>query len=426
MQKVDTKPLSGFIELLPEWQAEFDRIRGEILAMHHAYGFISIDTPLIYRRDLLLAKAGGDTEKQIYELEKGDTKLALRFDQTVPLAIYVANNSSHLAFPFKVSQIGRSYRGERAQRGRQREFYQCDADVIGRGELPVAYDAEIISLFHDIFTKLKFGDFTIRVSNRRLMTGFLESLNLKEEQLQKTISIVDHAEKITGEEFRTQLLANGVDEDLIWKLMDFLRLEGTNEDILRNLTVMNIQNEKWQKGLKELREIVEILADRPNVKLDMMIVRGLDYYTGTVFETMLDAHPKIGSIGSGGRYDNLCDNYSSEKFEGVGASIGLSRMFGALSEIGLIEPSKGKLVDVLVIPVANEQMEAANKLAMGLRAEGKKVSVLYGEARFSKKMEQANRLGAKSVAIIGEHELGNGIYKLKDMETGEEETERLA
>lgn len=425
MQKVDTKPLSGFMELLPEWQSEFDRIRGEIFAVHQAYGFNSIDTPLIYRRDLLLAKAGGDTEKQIYELKKGDNDLALRFDHTVPLAIYVANNSNNLAFPFRVSQIGKNYRGERSQKGRYREFYQCDADIIGRGDLPVAYDAEVIAVLHDVFQRLNFGEFTIRISNRRLMTGFLESLKLSSEQLEKTIYAIDHVEKVTNEEFKELLAACGLDEDLIWKLTDFLRLSGSNEDILRNLTAMNIKNEKWQTGLRQVREIAELVADKPKVKLDMNIVRGLDYYTGTVFETILDEHPEIGSVGSGGRYDNLCDNYSTEKFEGVGASIGLSRLFGALSEIGLIKPAARTSSDVLILPVAGEQIVAANRLAERLRGEGKRVSVLYGEMRFNKKMEQANKLGATEVVILGEEELSRGVYKLKNMVSGEESTENL-
>ncbi|MDR0887388.1 MAG: histidine--tRNA ligase [Candidatus Nomurabacteria bacterium] len=425
MQRPNTATLSGFMDLTPEYQAAFDKIKQTIANVHSAYGFSSIDTPLIYRKEILLAKAGGDTEKQIYEMTRGETDLALRFDQTVPLAVYVANKQSELAFPFKVSQIGKVYRGERSQKGRFREFYQCDADVIGRGELPIAYDAEVIAILNDIFTELDLGKFTIRIANRKLLLGFLESLDLTDGQRVATTSAIDHAEKISGDEFKEMLREIGLDEERILRVFEFIELDGTNADILRNLTVMNITNDDFKQGLRELREVTDLLAAYDNVKIDLMIVRGLDYYTGTVFETILDKHPEIGSVGSGGRYDNLCDNYTSEKFQGVGGSVGLSRLFYVLTEIGLVKPSVKTSAEILVIPFGESQIGAANLLANKLRGEGKRVMVLYDGWKIGKKMEFANKIAVPFVAVIGENEVTSGRYGLKNMVTGEEVQEVL-
>lgn len=422
--KVNTKPLPGMMELLPEEQIEFDRILSVVKKHHSAFGFSPIDTPVIERTETLLAKAGGETEKQIYRFNKGDNDLSLRFDLTVPTARFVAENFGQLQFPFKRSQIGKVYRGERAQRGRFREFYQCDIDVIGRDKLSINYDAEVMAVIYRIFRELDFGDFTLRISNRNLSAGLIESLNLGEKS-SEILALIDRAEKISQEEFELQLAKLELGE--AGKIIEnFIRISGENEQVLSELKNLakNFENsERFKKGIFEL-ETVAILLEKMGVekqffKLDMLIVRGLDYYTGTVFETNLDNFREIGSVASGGRYDNLSEFYSKEKLPGVGASIGLTRLFWCLRDLGLLKFENRSTADFLIMPFSSNELEKSLQIATMLRENGQNVEVLLEEMNVKKAFKFADKRGVKFAMLVGEQEIAENRFEFKDMKTGE-------
>lgn len=416
------------MELSPSEQLEFDRLKNIVREEHLKRGFQPIDTPLIYRSDVLLAKAGGETEKQIYKIDKGDNDLSLRFDLTVPLARYVVDKQGELSFPFKVSQVAKSYRGERAQFGRYREFYQCDADVVGRGHLDISYDAEVITLIGAIYDRFDLGNFTIRISNRKLLSGFWQALGLGEKSLELT-QLVDHVYKMGAEEFEKCLSDLGVSDDQKPLVQRFITPEDTNELTLEGLKTLGVDNAEFASGLDELTTVLDLLkaqnADE-RVKIDPSIVRGLDYYTGTVFETTLDGREKeVGSVAGGGRYDNLANNYSSETFPGVGVSIGLTRLFSALKHAGVIVASKQTVVDTLILPFGPEQFAFSYWLAEQLRAQGENVDVLTQQMKFAKKMAYADRTGVKNVIVVGESEVETGQVKVKNMQTGEEQAKNV-
>lgn len=421
--KINTKPLPGMMELLPEEQLEFDRIYEVIRKNYEKFGFAPIDTPIIERTETLLAKAGGETEKQIYRFSKGDNDLSLRFDLTVPTARFVAENFGQLQFPFKRSQIGKVYRGERAQRGRFREFYQCDIDVIGRDNLNIKYDAEVIAVIYSIFRELNFGDFTLRINNRNIMSGLIDGLNLSEKQAE-IMALIDRAEKITPGEFYQQLEDLDLGENAQF-IKDFVEISGSCEEVLNKLRkiAQNIKNDQFKKGIDELSKVAEILkkmgVEEKYFKLDMLIVRGLDYYTGTVFETNLNDFKEIGSVSSGGRYENLSEYYSKEKLPGVGASIGLTRLFWSLRDLGLLSFSKRSNAEFLIIPFSENELEKSFKIANELREFGKNVEVLLEEFNMKKAFKFANKRGVKYVLVIGEQEISKNVFEFKNMETGE-------
>lgn len=421
--KINTKPLPGMMELLPEEQLEFDRIYEVIRKNYEKFGFSPIDTPIIERTETLLAKAGGETEKQIYRFSKGDNDLSLRFDLTVPTARFVAENFGQLQFPFKRSQIGKVYRGERAQRGRFREFYQCDIDVIGRDNLNIKYDAEVIAVIYSIFRELNFGDFTLRINNRNIASGLIGGLNLSEKQAE-IMALIDRAEKITPGEFHQQLEDLDLGESAQF-IKDFVEISGSCEEVLDKLQkiAQNIKNDQFKKGIDELSKVAEILkkmgVEEKYFKLDMLIVRGLDYYTGTVFETNLNDFKEIGSVSSGGRYENLSEYYSKEKLPGVGASIGLTRLFWSLRDLGLLSFSKRSNAEFLIIPFSENELEKSFKIANDLRESGKNVEVLLEEFNMKKAFKFANKRGAKYVLVIGEQEISKNVFEFKNMETGE-------
>lgn len=421
--KINTKPLPGMMELLPEEQLEFDRIYGVIRKNYEKFGFAPIDTPIIERTETLLAKAGGETEKQIYRFSKGDNDLSLRFDLTVPTARFVAENFGQLQFPFKRSQIGKVYRGERAQRGRFREFYQCDIDVIGRDNLNIKYDAEVIAVIYSIFRELNFGDFTLRINNRNITSGLIGGLNLSEKQAE-IMALIDRAEKITPGEFYQQLEDLDLGESA-QSIKDFVEISGSCEEVLNKLRKIdqNIKNDQFEKGIDELSKVAEILkkmgVEEKYFKLDMLIVRGLDYYTGTVFETNLNDFKEIGSVSSGGRYENLSEYYSKEKLPGVGASIGLTRLFWSLRDLGLLSFSKRSNAEFLIIPFSENELEKSFKIANELREFGKNVEVLLEEFNMKKAFKFANKRGVKYVLVIGEREISKNVFEFKNMETGE-------
>lgn len=421
--KINTKPLPGMMELLPEEQLEFDRICEVIRKNYEKFGFAPIDTPIIERTETLLAKAGGETEKQIYRFLKGDNDLSLRFDLTVPTARFVAENFGQLQFPFKRSQIGKVYRGERAQRGRFREFYQCDIDVIGRDNLNIKYDAEVIAVIYSIFRELNFGDFTLRINNRNITSGLIDGLNLIEKQAE-IMELIDRAEKITPGEFYQQLEDLDLGESA-QSIKDFVEISGSCEEVLNKLRkiAQNIKNDQFKKGIDELSKVAEILkkmgVEEKYFKLDMLIVRGLDYYTGTVFETNLNDFKEIGSVSSGGRYENLSEYYSKEKLPGVGASIGLTRLFWSLRNLGLLSFSKRSNAEFLIIPFSENELEKSFKIANDLRESGKNVEVLLEEFNMKKAFKFANKRGVKYVLVIGEQEISKNVFEFKNMETGE-------
>ena len=421
--KINTKPLPGMMELLPEEQLEFDRIYEVIRKNYEKFGFAPIDTPIIERTETLLAKAGGETEKQIYRFSKGDNDLSLRFDLTVPTARFVAENFGQLQFPFKRSQIGKVYRGERAQRGRFREFYQCDIDVIGRDNLNIKYDSEVIAVIYSIFRELNFGDFTLRINNRNITSGLIDGLNLSEKQAE-IMALIDRAEKITPGEFYQQLKDLDLGESAQF-IKDFVEISGSCEEVLNKLRKIdqNIKNDQFEKGIDELSKVAEILkkmgVEEKYFKLDMLIVRGLDYYTGTVFETNLNDFKEIGSVSSGGRYENLSEYYSKEKLPGVGASIGLTRLFWSLRDLGLLIFSKRSNAEFLIIPFSENELEKSFKIANELREFGKNVEVLLEEFNMKKAFKFANKRGVKYVLVIGEQEISKNVFEFKNMETGE-------
>jgi histidyl-tRNA synthetase len=423
--KLNTKPLPGMMELLPEEQMEFNRILGVVKAHHAAFGYAEIDTPVIERTETLLAKAGGETEKQIYRFKKGDNDLSLRFDLTVPTARFVAENISHLTFPFKRSQIGKVYRGERSQRGRFREFYQCDIDVIGREKLSLNYDAEVMAVIYAIFKELNLGKFTLRINNRNIMSGLFEGLGVVGSAVE-LMALIDRAEKISGEDFSRQLKELGIGREAEQMILEFIKIDGESGQVLqrlRDLATTFEKNTRFLGGINELEKVSGVLkqmaVSEDNFKLDMLIVRGLDYYTGTVFETVLDDFKDIGSVASGGRYDNLASSYSKEVLPGVGASIGLTRLFWSLRELGLLKFQQKTPAEYLIVPFTENEVAVALDLANKMRTEGKKVEVLLEEMNIKKAFKFADKRGVKYVVPIGEDKAKSGEFVVQDMITGE-------
>ena len=422
MKKVEPRTLAGFMELLPDEQILFNQIKEKIENTYKRYGFLPLDTPGIELADVLLAKAGGETEKQIYKFQKGDTDLALRFDLTVPLAKYVAKNYGNLSFPFRRYQIGKVYRGERAQKGRYREFYQCDIDIIGDGELDLINDAEIPSIIYTIFKELGFENFTIKINNRKILNGLFESINQKENAVE-ILRIIDKIEKIGKESVKEELEKIGIENNQIKNIIDFIEIEGTSDEKLEKLEKLGIDNETYIKGIEELKTVVKNIrlfgVPDANFKVDLTIARGLDYYTGTVYETFLNDYREIGSVCSGGRYENLAEYYIDKPLPGVGVSIGLTRLFYKLNELNIIKANKKSIADVLIIPIV-EDLEEPIKLATKLRNSGINTEIYLNNKKLKAKFKYANKLKIPYVIVMGQDEIDAKEITLKNMETGEE------
>lgn len=422
MKLVEPRTLSGFMELEPSSQLLFEKYKNIIESTYQKYSFTPLDTPVIEYANVLLAKAGGETEKQIYRLKKGDNDLALRFDLTVPLAKYVAKNYNELVFPFKRYQIGKVYRGERAQRGRFREFYQCDIDVIGNETLPLIYDAQIPVIIGEILTKMEIGKYVIRLNNRKILNGFFSNLNLTDFQTE-ILRIIDKIDKIGAVEVENEIkeLTKYSKE-----IMSFISITGSNDEILRQLEELKIEDEIFVEGLNELKEVVNYLKLMKfnDYKIDLTIARGLDYYTGTVYETTLINNPEIGSVASGGRYENLAGYYTNKKLPGVGISIGLTRLFYNLLDAGVIKDYKKPIVDYLIIPMDGVDEFTFNIYNQYLN-ENKKVEICMLDKNFKQKMKYANRLNVPYVIIIGENEKNNNEYVLKNMYDGSQKIIKL-
>lgn len=423
MSKNKVKPsiLAGFMELIPSDQILFNRMMDTIRENYERFGFLPIDTPVIEKAEVLLAKGGGETEQQIYRFTKGDSDLALRFDLTVPLARYVAQHFSELTFPFRRYHIGKVYRGEKAQRGRFREFYQCDIDIIGNGSLGIINDAEIPSIIYSTFKDLGFDSFTIKINNRKVLNGFFQWLGIKDSV--ETLRAIDKLEKIGLEGVVKELEKLGLDSTTIEKIMEFIQIKGSNEEKIESLKKLSVENEVFKKGVEELELVnhyVELFGvPKDNYSIDLTIARGLDYYTGTVYETFLDDYPQIGSICSGGRYDNLAEYYTNQKLPGVGISIGLTRLFYQLMEAKLIEAEESSLTKVIIIPMEN-CLEKAVEIGYILRENKINTQIYLEKAKMGKKFGYADKLNIPYVIIIGEEELKENKYTLRDMKTGEQ------
>lgn len=411
------------MELLPRQQILMESIMQTLRDTYSLYGFTPLDTPVIEASEVLLAKGGGETEKQIYQFTKGDSDLSLRFDLTVPLAKYVALHYGELAFPFRRYQIGKVYRGERAQRGRFREFYQADIDMIGDGKLDVSNEAEMPAIIYQVFDRLGLRRFQVRVNNRKILNGFYEMLGLSE-QAGDVMRTVDKLEKIGADKVKGLLMELGVPEEKAGEILRFIGITGSNEQVLEALEAYRGRNELFDLGLDELKTVVKYLGGfgvpEENFAVDLTIARGLDYYTGTVYETFMLDHPEIGSICSGGRYDNLAEYYTDKVLPGVGISIGLTRLFFVLNEQGTLNQERNTApADVLLLPMV-EDLSPAVELATRFRNAGVRVQ-LYGEQKkFKAKMNYADKIGVPFVVFLGEDEIRGGVVACKDMKSGEQ------
>ena len=424
MERIKPRTLSGFMELLPQQQMQMDRIMETVRSVYALYGFTALDTPIIEASEILLAKGGGETEKQIYRFTKGDSDLSLRFDLTVPLAKYVALHYSELSFPFRRFQVGKVYRGERAQRGRFREFYQADIDVIGDESLDIANDAEIPAIIYTLFSRLGLKRFQIRINNRKILNGFYAILGLSEKS-GDIMRTVDKIEKIGADMVRAILVDDyAISDEAAGEVLRFIAIRGTNAEVLAALEQYRGKNELFDEGLNELSTVVRYLGGfgvpEENFAVDLTIARGLDYYTGTVYETTLLDHPEIGSVCSGGRYDNLAEYYTSKQLPGVGISIGLTRLFFVLGEQGMLNPDVPTApADALILPMT-EDISAAVALATQLRAAGLRTQLYTEPKKFKARMNYADRLGVPFVLFLGDDEIKDGVVSVKNMKSGEQ------
>jgi len=423
MGKVQPRTLPGFMELLPNEQILFNQMKEKIQKSYEKFGFLPLNTPILEYADVLLAKAGGETEKQIYRVDKGDNELVMRFDLTVPLAKFVAQHYGELSFPFRRYQIGKVYRGERPQKGRFREFYQCDIDIIGDGELSIVNDAEIPSIIYDTFKSLGFSEFVILINNRKILNGLFEHLELKEISMD-IMRTIDKLDKIGVSAVCKELEEIGVAANAIETIKNFVLIEGTTDEKIEALEELGILNKTFNEGLTELKEVVKYIkllkVPETHFGVNLKIARGLDYYTGTVYETFLTEYPQIGSVCSGGRYDNLAEYYTDKKLPGVGISIGLTRLFYQLNEANLIKEDKKSIADVLVVSM-DEELSDCMEIATSLREAGINTEVYLQNKKPKAKFKYADKLQIPYVIVIGEEEREKGVVTLKNMIEGGQE-----
>ncbi len=420
--KVEPRTLPGFMELLPKEQIQFNKMYDTIRRTYERFGFIPLDTPILESAEVLLAKAGGESDKQIYRFTKGDTDLTMRFDLTVPLAKYVAKNYNNLAFPFRRYQIGKVYRGEKTQKGRYREFYQCDIDIIGDSKLSLINDAEIPSIIYNTFKALGFDAFQIKFNNRKIINGLLEYLHVKE-QASEVMRIIDKIDKVGNENVVNELACLGFRADHINKITEYLDIKGDNLQIIDQLKSLNIENDTFALGLQEVSQVNELIkmfgVPDDNYTIDLTIARGLDYYTGSVYETTLNDYPGIGSVCSGGRYDNLAEYYTDRKLPGVGISIGLTRLFYQFEQAGIVKPVNATPSSILIVPIV-DNLSYPLELASKLRNGGINTEIYLEQKSLKAKLNYANRLGFPYVGIIGDTESDERTVTIKNMESGEQ------
>ena len=425
IKRVEPRTLSGFMELLPQEQIKFNEMKRIIEETYELYGFLPQETPIIESSEVLLAKAGGETEKQIYSFTKGDTDLSLRFDLTVPLAKYVAKNYGQLTFPYRRYQIGKVFRGERPQKGRYRELYQCDIDIIGNGKLSIANDAQMPSIIYSIFKKFNFGKFIIRMNNRKILNGLFEEIGLKD-QAKEALVIIDKLDKIGMENVKEELRNIGVTQENVAKLEEFFNINqsGDNDEILAALKGLGFKSETFAEGLKEIEELITYVrlfgVEEEYFRIDLTIARGLDYYTGTVYETNIIGYENIGSICSGGRYDNLAEYYTKQNLPGVGISIGLTRLFYVLNELDLIKIENSSISKAVIVTMGVDLGEGV-KVSNALRENGIKNEIYAEDAKTKNKFSYVDSLNIPYCIVIGQDEVDKKMYTLKNMATGEQE-----
>lgn len=421
---IQPKTLPGFMSLLPEDQVIFDEMKEVIRKNFEKYGFLPLDTPVLESSEILLAKSGGETEKQIYEFKRGENDLCMRFDLTVPLAKYVAENLNELNFPFARYEIAKVYRGERPQKGRFREFYQCDIDVIGRENLSPIYDAQMPSIIYNIFKELNIGDFTIYINNRKILIGLMQELGL-ENASTEVLRLVDKLDKIGEENFAVSLEKDyGVAKEKIQKILDFIKISGSVDEQLEILQKENFQNETYRQGVEELKTVVKYMkafgVPETNFAIKISIVRGHDYYTGTVFETFLNNNQNIGCICGGGRYDNLAEYYTKEKLPGVGISIGLTRLFYQLKENKMLSENAPAIAKAIILPMSEETLEPSIELSNKLRENDINVAIYLENKKFKNKIQYASKSKIKFAIFVGEDEVAQKVYTIKNLYTTEQ------
>lgn len=426
MAIITPRTLSGFMELAPKDQILFEKVKQKLEETYQMFGFFPIDTPVLEHSNILLAKAGGETEKQIYRFNKGDTDMTMRFDLTVPLAKYVAKNAGELTFPFKRYQIGKVYRGERAQQGRFREFYQADIDIIGDENLSIANDAEVPSIMYRVFTGLGLSDFAIRINNRKILNGLFAMLGLSDIATD-VMRIIDKIDKIGKDNVEAELVDLGVSKDAADTILELLTFKGTNEEVLDRLKTFAGKNEMLDSGVSELCEVIYYIdkfgVPAGNYRVDLSIARGLDYYTGTVYETTFNRHPEIGSICSGGRYDNLAEYYTKKKLPGVGMSIGLTRLFYILNEFDYLNRDLDTVADLLIIPMTDD-MASAVEISGVMREAGIRTQIYLEKKKFKHKIGYADKLGIPYAMFLGEDEINGNVVTIKNMKAAEGDTDK--
>ena len=420
MDIIKPSTIAGVMELLPDSQAVFDRMKNTIEDTFKDYGFLAIDTPVIEKNEILFAKGGGETEKQIFEIASDSKDMSLRFDLTVPLARYVSEHLSDLNFPFKRYQIGKVYRGERNQKGRYKEFYQADIDIIGHNDLAIYNDALLARVIFEAFNRINFPNITFHINNRKLLNGFFKSLEIEDST--EVLRTIDKKDKI-GIDKTKALLTEIIGEDKANNTLEFINADNQNTEILDNLAGF-ADNDLFKEGLEELKTLYDYMIkfgiDDKNIKIDLAITRGLDYYTSTVYETFINGYESIGSVCSGGRYENLASNFTKQNLPGVGMSIGLTRLFYQLQELGLVEEEKSSKIDFLILPMDKEYHFYAIDVLKKLKDKGKKADIFLEDGKFKKKINYADKINAKYAVIIGEEEVSKNQVSIKNMESGEQ------
>ena len=418
---IQPSTLPGMMELLPEDQMVFDTIKRRIEDVFIKNAFFSIDTPAIEKLDVLLSKGGGETSKQVYRIDSSKKNQGLRFDLTVPLAKYVSMYMQDLAFPFRRYQIAKVYRGERNQKGRYKEFYQCDIDIIGNEKLSLYNDAEIVKCMYEALKSIDVPDFEFQFNNRKLLNGYFSDLGI--EDFESCFRIIDKLDKIGIDNVKEELSKINLDDEKIDSILSFLKIDGTNQEIIEKLESLNIDNELFVCGLEELKfvydDILSLGVSPDNIKINLSITRGLDYYTGSVFETFFKEYREIGSICSGGRYDSLANNFTKSKLPGVGMSIGLTRLFYQLQELNLVKGQQTNF-DCIIIPMKGYEKNAV-KLMNDLRSSYVRCMSYLEDDKLKKKFNYADKLSVKYVIIIGQDEVEQNKFTLRNMENGNQE-----
>jgi histidyl-tRNA synthetase len=419
--KIKARIPSGFLELLPQDQIVFNGIMEKIRSIYEKFGFTPVETPALEFTEVILAKGGGETDKQIYRIQKEGDDISLHFDLTVPLARYVAEHYEDLTFPFRRYQMQKVWRGERKQKGRFREFYQCDIDVIGTENIFV--DAEIPSVIYEVFLTLGFNNFTIRINNRKILNGFLEELKVKNFS-KEILRAIDKLEKQGEKAVIEEMSKIGISAEKIEKIISFIKISGTNEEIISSLKNLGISNSIFSSGIADLdsvtKSILTLGVPRNYFRIDLSIARGLDYYTGTVYETILNDYPEIGSVCSGGRFDDLAEYYTDKKLPGVGISIGLTRLFYKLKEAGLIKSGQATPSQVLISQLDSSYIKYCLEIATKLRHNGINTEIYFESDKIGKQIKYASKLKIPFVIIVGESEIRGKIISLKIMENGKQ------